>query len=285
MSSIGFLTRDGEARVSGREHAKFRGLLGDLAWQQFATAFELDRHPDGTPGARQVVAWPDYVHEAGRTGLRGGTFAGAAKLTLGAGYGSQYVRTPDGPSMATLFDVTVNSVVATTDDLTTLAVRLVAQCEVNAWIDGTDRAWLADLIDTGRRTPWPIRDDEYARNFPMFADEPSINGHYDGWAGVVDFLRAGDGTVVLDYSVTDGFPDADWAAYPEETNDLGRRRFNTATGEQRWDASELGLRQYTRDICPLLRIQPATLHHAAYGEVDYTWTRLGQLWNTTPATT
>lgn len=85
-----------------------------------------------------------------------------------------------------------------------LTVRLHLQCEIHAWVDGPNRAWLADLIDAGlaartfRRTP----------------------GRDGGWDAVCSLLRArGDEPVVTSYSVCDQFPDPEastWMpAWPE----------------------------------------------------------------------
>lgn len=280
MSSIGFLTRDGEARVSGREHAKFTCLLLDLSWHAISTVFDVTE-TNGPCLLRRAFPLPSWVTE--RTGS---SFAAMARLDMG-GDSERHVRLPDTDTAATLLDVKLNTVVAAHSDPVALAVRLAAQCEVNAWIDGADRAWLADLIDAGRTTRYPpeVADSPHLTGNPLFADEPSINGHYDGWPGVVDFLRSGTSTVVLDSSFTDGFPDLSHAAWPGPPGARWRRLWRTTyTPTRQWDTSEAGLRRRTRQQCSLLQISPDNLHQRNYGIIYApTWADVAAAWQRTPS--
>lgn len=275
MSSIGFMDRDGEARVSGREHAKFGCMLRDLSWHAVARAFDVHELA-GPSSLRHAVDLESWVTDA-----TGTEFARWAKLHLSATGSGGYTHMPDARSVATMLDVNLNTVAAGYSAPVVLAARLVAQCEVNAWIAGEDRGWLADLIDTGRATPYPpeVADSDYLTGNPLFADEPSVNGRYDGWKGVVDFLRAGDSTVVLDYSVTDGFPDIRWACWPVDPGKKFRRLWTKYDPEQRWDLSERGLLRRTNGQCALLRISPDNLHEARYGFTQApTWSDVASAW-------
>ena len=85
-----------------------------------------------------------------------------------------------------------------------LAVRLHNQCEIHAWVDGPNRAWLADLIDAGLHAG-------------TFRDTPRRDG---GWRAVAEMLRSRDDEpVVTSYSACDQFPNAEastWMpAWPE----------------------------------------------------------------------
>ena len=282
MSSLGFLTRDqGEARVSGRETAKFSCLIRDLAWAAVVRSFDV-HEVYGPSRLRQAVDLADWVIRS-----RGTEFARMAQLHVSASGAGGNVHLPGQRDTATILDVNLNTVLAGyADDAVALAVRLAAQCEVNAWIAGEDRAWLADLIDAGRTARYPpeVADSEYLSSHPLFADEPSVNGHYDGWKGVVDFLRAGDGTVVLDSSFTDGFPGIDHACWPAARPGKKFRRIWAGYGpDQQWDTSERGLRRRTGTMCRLLRISPSNLHDARYGFIQApTWADVAAAWRATP---
>jgi hypothetical protein len=96
----------------------------------------------------------------------------------------------------------------------------------------------------------------------------------------------GDGIVVLDYSVTDGFPSKRWAAAPGEPGKRFNRWWKNATPEQAWAASARGLMEYTRTGPALLQITPANLRQAGYGITEaWTWSDLAEAWRTASAPT
>lgn len=278
MSSLGFLTRNGQARVSGRESGKFSVLLRDLMWRTVERVADPYERAGRSLLRDAAAPLPDWVVRD-----RGTNFGRGMRLHLhnAAGRPDEYVNLPGTVHAATLFDVHVNTVIAEHSDPVALAVRLAAQSGCNAWIDGTDRLWLADLIDAGRNTPYPAEVADHAdlRRHPLFADEPSVNGSYDGWQNVAAMLRAGTGTVVLESSATGGFPSRVWAAEEGQDRDWFRRWWNDATPGQRWDASERGLRAETAESCPLLQIRPDTLHHPGFGfAASPTWQQVAEAW-------
>lgn len=91
-----------------------------------------------------------------------------------------------------LFHLQLNSALAMGGNAVKLAARLHAQCEIHAWVDGPDRAWMADIIEVGLEDGvfrWKVRD------------------YYNGWQGVIDMLRSdAREPVVTSYSVSDYFP-------------------------------------------------------------------------------
>ena len=85
--------------------------------------------------------------------------------------------------------VALNTACALGNDVLKLAARLDGQCEIHAYVEGPHRAWLADLIDTGRK----------ARIL-----RPDL-----GWDQVATLLRArADEPVVTSFSVCEPFPHA-----------------------------------------------------------------------------
>lgn len=112
------------------------------------------------------------------------------------------------------FDVALNTALVAGDPVVQLAAKLYGWCEVHAWFDGPDRAWLADIIDEG------LRSGIYRRGL-WYADQPDTpkdRWSDQGWADVQKLLRARDDEpVVTSYSVCDSFPNrviAGWEAPP-----------------------------------------------------------------------
>lgn len=277
MSSIGFLTAAGQRRVSGREHGKLRILADRLAWRCAYEAFAVDT-PSGEAMFRQAVDWPSYVLSDPRG------FVHRAELHAGATGWNTSVISPTHENPLNLLDIGLNSIVAEYGDVIALAARIVSQCEVNAWVAGEHRAWLADVIEAGMAMPFPLspeaEDWPHIRNTAVFADSEHWRSHYDGWPAVIELLRSDDrGIVVLDYSVTDGFPDQKWAVWPAEPGARFRERWRHATPAQHWSWSEAGLRRRTAEQAPLLRIGPDNLHEARFAEHEaWTWGDLAGAW-------
>lgn len=86
-----------------------------------------------------------------------------------------------------LGDVALNTAMDTGSDALRLLARLHGQCELHCWVDGPNRAWLADIVDAGR--------------------EEGVLREDMGWEELAAFLRVqNDEPVVCSYSVSDSFP-------------------------------------------------------------------------------
>jgi hypothetical protein len=84
----------------------------------------------------------------------------------------------------------LNTAIAVGNDQMILAARIHAQCEIHAWVDGPNRAWLAAIIEKGRET--------------------ELYREGEGWESVAEMLRERDDEpVVMSFSVTDQFPNVD----------------------------------------------------------------------------
>jgi hypothetical protein len=280
---MGFLTIAGERRVSGREHGKLNVMMRNLSWRLFVDAFgpELAGEP-----ARSAVNWGGWVlpYDEG--------FSRRAHTTMAVESGRITVNSPEGGArVANAYETGINSVCAAYPDPVALCVRMLGQCEVNGWVAGEHRGWLADLLEQGMR--WSFPDDalepdiEWVRRYALLSDEPDRRSHYDGWASVIAFLRErDDSAVVLDYSVTDGFPDRAWAAWPGVPGARFRRWWAQASDEQQWRASERGLRARTVES-PSRQITPENLRDPGFGGSEaWTWRELADAWrarNVVPA--
>lgn len=189
MSRIYFHSPSGTAEVSGRERA-YAGLMcrdllcvalgisGDPFTE--STLYRKLLPPDAYP--LRARSEPEFFHNL-RAWLGG--FMEPATFVL-----------PDGRSIGT-FEASLNTAVAMGSDAIRLLAKLHGQCEIHAYVEGPNRAWLADIIETGV-------EDKILR---VWKDD-----HYGGWPAVIELLRKRDDEpVVTSYSVTRQFPNAEIA--------------------------------------------------------------------------
>ena len=177
MSYISFASRTASVELRGSERAHMGIVLANLA----VGAFSLSGWKDD-PIFRAIPL------EAARYQESGGalTFARDFKSWLSVG-GDNYFLLPE--SRPETFSVILNTALAIGNDALRLFARLHGQCELHAWIDGPNRAWAADIIDTGRAAGLYRAD--------------------QGWEAVAKFLRSSKrGPVVTSYSVCDTFPES-----------------------------------------------------------------------------
>lgn len=124
------------------------------------------------------------------------------------------------------FDLTLNTTLTANSDPLCLMARLNGQCEIHAYAEGPNRAWMAGLIREGLTSG-------------VFRDGM-------GWDGVIELLEGdGEHPVVLSYSVTDGFPNmdvADWT--PPEGDEEGDAWYDLGRDRQ-WEYAMAGLRART----------------------------------------
>ncbi|WP_143847615.1 hypothetical protein [Nocardiopsis sp. JB363] len=148
--------------------------------------------------------------------FRGG---GPATLTL-----------PDGWVMSRFF-LKLNTAMIGADDPTRLVVRLVAQTEIHGWVNGPNRAWLADIIERGL-AEGTLRS-EFSNNMGQ------VFRPGEAWQQVVTLLRErSDEPVVLSYSVSDGWPNPEMAGSTSEFEET----FPLLSQEEQWRLSLEGLR-------------------------------------------
>lgn len=168
MSRIYFHTEGEEAaEVRGSERAHMGVTCSDVAVAMFGVTFESDPIRRILP--KEWVTTGDWVRMF---------------KTNVAVHGNAQFETPERPSV---FDVVLNTALAVGGDGLKIMARLHGQCEIHAYVEGVDRAWLADIVDAQRRL-----------NI-LRADQ--------GWEGLSIFLRqASDRPVVTSYSVTEQFP-------------------------------------------------------------------------------
>lgn len=203
MSYIAFTTKTGEARLRGPERAHFNIMQAEYLIGQVG---------DLGAAARGWMApfLPSYMSTVSPAGV-----SRVAETALRVGY--EPFRVPGYHNTTDWTMVAAQTVQESGDDVLRLASRLHMQCELHAWIDGSDRAWVADIIDKGLASG-------------VF--RPGMN-----WEVVTTLLReSADGPVVTYASQAESFPNYPLANVRYET-------FEKWTAEKRWDACVAKLRK------------------------------------------
>lgn len=172
MSRIYFHAENGCAEVSGSERAHMAILLTDRTYDLLRTS------PDAARALRMTGDQWD------RNRFTGMGMSGADITVAGVNFN--------------FMDVVLNTALVHGPDSRRLAARLHGQCEIHCYVEGHNRAWLADLIDEA------CEDDVFRREL---VNDPGTH-FIQGWEQVTTLLRsASDGPVVTSYSVTEGWPD------------------------------------------------------------------------------
>ena len=130
------------------------------------------------------------------------------------------------------FAVSLNTALRLGSDPVKLLARLHGQCEIHAWVDGPNRAWLANIIRQGLAS--------------------RLYGAGRGWEEVIELLETlADQPVVTSYSVCDSFPNevvAEWTGSNDEWYAL--------TESERWERAVAGLRQKCANRHYSLELRP-----------------------------
>jgi hypothetical protein len=183
MSRIYFHSEHGTAEVSGVERANAAQVCMRLLYVALGLS---DFSQDHDSPLRALLP-------ANESALRASNFASAFRgycvteleATLAAG-----------ELKTTAFVAALNTAHAMGSDPVRLLARLHGQCELHAYVEGPNRAWLARIIAEGLRSG---------------VMRPRCH-----WEDAVDLLRSrDDGPVVTSYSVTHSFPNpyvTDWEA-------------------------------------------------------------------------
>lgn len=171
MSSISFASPTGVAYLRGSERAWMGRLIYDTTIGTMGASFNRDVLLQAIPDDHYLrIVKPDCWADSFATFIR------TSDLTLTAG-----------DLAVDTFELVLNTALVIGGDAIKLAARLHGQCEMHAWVDGPNRAWLAAVIEHGRASS-------------LF--RPDM-----GWEEVCAFLLASDSeAVVTSYSVTDSFP-------------------------------------------------------------------------------
>lgn len=179
MSAVYFHTEHDKATLRGSERAHMGifcqdlmlGVIGNLRYAQ-----------DWLLPIAQEAGAPLTVFSDTNTALEFWLKDGGAKIMV------------DGEKIE-MWLMGINTALALGNDAVKLMARLHAQCEIHCWIDGPNRAWIADIIERGRAA--------------------GVLREGQGWEDVAALLATCDnGPVVCSYSVCESFPN--FGALPDD---------------------------------------------------------------------
>ncbi len=172
MSYIAFHTEAGdEVRLRGWERYWMQSVNTDTALTVLPPFVE-DVLPRVAPG--------HYLSGDARTTLEN------IRNAFSSGFFGEVFTDHDGTLLRS-FSLALNTTLILGSDPVCLMARLHAQCEIHCYVEGPNRAWLADLIEAGRASG-------------LYRDGA-------GWSEIAELLRASDqGPVVTSESIGDSFP-------------------------------------------------------------------------------
>lgn len=216
MSRVYFHSEHGTAELRGSERAYAGVMCSDL----LAAVLRVDSQEDFSrrlsPLRRVIGGYP-------RTAEHGAAFQRALRLYLG-GMSDGYFLV-DGREHS-VFSVGLNTAYVMGSDPVKLLARMHGQCEIHAYVEGPNRAWLAGIIEQGRAA--------------------GIMRAEQGWEEVAALLRErDDGPVVTSYSVCEQFPNGHVAQfeYPEDENgENDWEAWYELSEDERWARGIAGLR-------------------------------------------
>lgn len=243
MSSIFFHSSSGTVAVSGRE----RAYAGMLCHELLCAALGINGN--FTESARYRRLLPPDCYVLGETNNH--LFFDRLRTWMFAGFSAAF-QLPDGRT-ANVFETALNTAVAMGSDPIRLLAKLHGQCEIHAYAEGPNRAWLANIIERGVK-------DKILRVWE--------NDNYGGWLKVIDLLRnRDDEPIVTSYSVTDQFPNRyiarEYSAWkPGEDDPDGDSWYELPPTEQ-WQFAMQGLRKLNET--GKVEIKPETFAMQGYG--------------------
>ncbi len=240
MSRVYFHSLSGEAELRGSERAWLGGLVDNL------TQGVLDIRS----GSWHVEALRRFLNPAGPVPVPPTAGSGfdewqrwyqTAEMYLvhGSIFGGRHPLIYQGKPID-MFELALNTAMTVGNDAVRLAARIHAQCEIHGYVEGPNRGWLADLMQTGldlgvfRPGLWYV--DRPCGG--QAALEPDRKWSDQGWGDVMALLRSRDDEpVVMSYSVCDQFPDrdiTDWRPTPMPDG-YAPSWANTDEGHAEWE--------------------------------------------------
>lgn len=236
MSRVYFHSPSGTVELWGAERHHMAWLSTHLTWPILEPYAErrFGRPEGDRPSIMDIVAPGSYLHTTPMEALHR-MDAFRTWYSVSGEKDSYFVL--DGKKVE-LFDLQLNTLYKMGNDPLALAARIHGQCEIHAYVEGPNRAWLAGIMKEGRAL--------------------NIYREGSGWETVIELLLSRDDEpVVMSYSVCEQFPNsrvAGWkarnqaridAAPPEEQERLGDEiydEFQNLPSEERWAMCMTALR-------------------------------------------
>lgn len=258
MSRVYFHSPSRTAELRGSERAWLGGLVTDMALGllDLQNPSRIDRlrsliHPDHYMAKRDTHS-PGWANDWA-AGYSTAFSVGWSESTPLIQYEGQPVES---------FTLALNTALALGNDAVKLAARLHGSCEIHAWVDGPNRAWLADIMQAG------IDAGIYRRGFSrqVSGDSDETVWSDQGWDDVIALLRERDDEpVVTSYSVCEGFPNSAVGDWMPPWPDGVARDWRELTEEQRAARSERSDEWYALDDAEQWRVSMAGLRASNEG--------------------
>jgi len=212
VSCVYFHSQHGTAKLRGSERAHLGALVSDLT-----TGFLRRAYSRQVDQLLTLIRPGHYLHEidhAASGWLH--PWLDSFATALATGIQSELLVWNGRPIDP--FAVCLNTAMRYGSDPVRLAARIHGQCEIHCYVEGINRAWLANLVEQGledrvyRDGIWYV--DRVCEGHP--AAQPDRKWCDQGWGEVMKLLRdRDDEPVVMSYSVCDGFPNQEIAGWQD----------------------------------------------------------------------
>lgn len=212
MSIMYFHSPSGEAEVHGTERHYFKWLCD----RTLLAILDLGRDTESRPHPIRHAFPAD--HYTAR--YRGQEWARNAETAIVAGGISDDDSLTIGDRRSSFGTAALNTALAIGGDQLKLAARLHGQCEIHTFVEGSNRAWLANIIEGGLHL--------------------GIFRSNSGWENIVELLRSSsDEPVVTSFSVCNQFPNSGVAIQagvwsPPETTDEDDDTWDKLPASEQW---------------------------------------------------
>lgn len=182
MSRVYFTSADRESELHGSERAYLGSLVSHLALSILDPRWRREE-------LERLLNYPDRWRHLGNGWPQSASWIDNFSTSWSVG-GDTWLAF-EGRSLSP-FEISLNTATLIGSPQLKAAAWIHGQCEVHGYVEGKDRAWLADIFEEGVETGIYRRG---LREIPQ------------GWEDVIEHLRENaDGPVVMGYSVTDSFP-------------------------------------------------------------------------------
>lgn len=266
MSCIYFHTPTQETHLAGAERAWLKHLTeetGASAWGLERARWDhveklmamMSKHPADNQ-------WFNYLPLKFEAAQEDRTRADEFIASLRTALSVRGIELDVGGQKLYTSSVELNTALAIGSPALQLAAKIHGWCETHAYIEGEDRAWVADIIDQGLEA-------RIYRGVLRTTDRDSNPITIDvGWSRVQELLRSrSDEPVVMSYSVCEAFPNNtvidDWydSAEKESEHMALSEKWDELDNAEQWDLAMPALRKNK----PWARIAPGTLGEVWFG--------------------
>lgn len=196
MSSIAFQSLNRTVYISGRERASLGIFCQNWLYMQLAPSTLAANEFVGALLGRSYEGFGSNLHAM-------------RDLQLQCAAGDYFTL---GDEKYEIFAMALNSVLTDGNRAAQLAAKIHGQCEIHCYVEGEDRAWMAEIVEEGLATRI------FRPNQGWAIGKPNT----PGWEALAEFLCEDSETpVVASYSVCDSFPGphlapVGWAHDPED---------------------------------------------------------------------